>query len=59
MLAEVRFSADGLQLAGTIHFPPDRQTDERRPALIVLPGFGGGQSGGGTRVVAAVSRVRP
>ncbi len=52
MQLPVAFQSDGLTLAGVLHLPPDRPADERRPAIIILPGFGGGKDGGGTRVAA-------
>jgi len=40
-LAEVRFRSSGLTLAGVLHLPDDLRPGERRPAIIVLQGFGG------------------
>jgi dipeptidyl aminopeptidase/acylaminoacyl peptidase len=37
----VQFDSDGLKLSGVIHFPPDLGPGERRPAFLVLHGFGG------------------
>ncbi len=39
----VQFTADGLRIAGTLHLPPDLRPGERRPAIVLLAGFGGTQ----------------
>src|SRR5579885_3727139 len=44
----VRFESDGRKLAGVIHFPPDLKPGERRPAFLVLHGFGGNKETGGS-----------
>ncbi len=44
----VRFESDGRKLAGVIHFPPDLKPGERRPAFLVLHGFGGNKEGSGS-----------
>jgi uncharacterized protein len=44
----VRIESDGLKLAGVIHFPPDRPAHERRPAFLVLHGFGGNKDTAGS-----------
>jgi len=36
----VTFDSDGLKLAGVVHLPDDLKPQERRPALLVLHGFG-------------------
>ncbi len=41
-------SADGLRLSGTIHVPDDLQPGERRPAFVVLHGFGSNSSAANT-----------
>ena len=41
-------SADGLRLSGTIHTPDDMRDGEKRPAFIVLHGFGSNSSAGNT-----------
>lgn len=41
MEEKVSFQSDGLKIAGLIDTPPDYRADERRPAFIVLHGFGG------------------
>jgi uncharacterized protein len=48
MEERVRFESDGRQLAGVVHTPPDLQPGERRPAFLVLHGFGGNKEGAGS-----------
>jgi pimeloyl-ACP methyl ester carboxylesterase len=52
MQEKVTFQSDGLKLAGIIDTPPDFKHEERRPAFIVLHGFGGNKDGQGQIVVA-------
>ncbi len=52
MATPVSFRVDGLTLAGVVHVPPDLRAGERRPAIIVLPGFGGGKDNVVSRVPA-------
>jgi alpha-beta hydrolase superfamily lysophospholipase len=40
----VRFQSDGLSLAGIIETPPGLKSGERRPAFLVLHGFGSNKS---------------
>lgn len=40
------FSSDGLQLAGIVHVPDGRKPEERRPAIIMMHGFGANKDGG-------------
>ena len=40
MEQRVHFSSAGLQLAGILHLPADMKSGERRPAFMVLHGFG-------------------
>ena len=40
MEQRVQFSSDGLKLAGVLHLPDDLKKGERRPAFMVLHGFG-------------------
>lgn len=47
MQESVTFLSDGLKLAGVVHLPPDLQPGERRPAIMVLHGFGGSKDGAG------------
>jgi fermentation-respiration switch protein FrsA (DUF1100 family) len=48
MEERVRFESDGLKLAGVVHTPPDLRPGERRPAFLVLHGFGGNKEGNGS-----------
>ena len=52
MQARVTFASDGLNLSGIVHTPPDLRPGERRPAFLVLHGFGGNKEGRGTIVIA-------
>ncbi|MCC6472730.1 MAG: alpha/beta fold hydrolase [Burkholderiales bacterium] len=45
MSEPIRFASDGLQLAGLLHRPADQKPHERRPAFIVMHGFGGSNQG--------------
>ena len=40
MEENVTFQSDGLTLTGVVHIPDDIQPGERRPAVMVLHGFG-------------------
>ncbi len=51
-MEKVFFQSDGLKIAGLIDIPPDYKAGERRPAFIVLHGFGGNKDGQGQAVVA-------
>src|SRR5262249_58675876 len=42
----------GLKLSGIVHTPDGLRSGERRPAFIVLHGFGGNKDGHGQSVVA-------
>jgi hypothetical protein len=42
----VTFESDGLGLAGVVHLPDDRAPEERRPAIIMMHGFGANKDGG-------------
>jgi len=48
----VSFASDGLKLSGVLHLPKGRKARERRPAFLVLHGFGSNKDGGGTIAVA-------
>jgi dipeptidyl aminopeptidase/acylaminoacyl peptidase len=48
MTERVTFSSDSLSLAGVVHLPPDLSPGERRPAFLVLHGFGGSKDGAGS-----------
>ena len=52
METKISFSSDGLELSGIVHTPDDLRSGERRPAFIVLHGFGGNKDGHGQSVVA-------
>jgi pimeloyl-ACP methyl ester carboxylesterase len=52
MAEKVFFQSDGLKIAGLIDLPRDFKAGERRPAFIVLHGFGGNKDGQGQAVVA-------
>jgi uncharacterized protein len=52
MQEKVTFQSDGLKLAGIVDTPSDFKHGERRPAFIVLHGFGGNKDGQGQIVVA-------
>ena len=46
MQERVTFSSDGLQLAGVLHVPGGTARGERRPAVVMMHGFGANKSGG-------------
>jgi alpha-beta hydrolase superfamily lysophospholipase len=52
MEERVHFTSAGLQLAGILHFPPDAKPGERRPAFMVLHGFGSNKDSGVPRTAA-------
>ncbi len=52
MEQKVNFQSDGLKLAAILRTPDDLREGERRPAFIVLHGFGGNKDGQGQTVVA-------
>lgn len=52
MAEKITFESDGLRIAGLVDLPPDYKRGERRPAFIVLHGFGGNKDGQGQSVVA-------
>jgi pimeloyl-ACP methyl ester carboxylesterase len=52
MESKVAFESDRLKLSGIVHTPDDLRPGERRPAFIVLHGFGGNKDGHGQIVVA-------
>jgi len=49
---KITFESDGLNLAGIVETPANMKSGERRPAFIVLHGFGGNKDGQGQTVVA-------
>jgi pimeloyl-ACP methyl ester carboxylesterase len=46
VLETVTFASDGLNLSGVVHVPDDHRPGERRPAIIMMHGFGANKSGG-------------
>ncbi len=46
MLETVTFASDGLNLSGVVHVPDDCRPGERRPAIIMMHGFGANKNGG-------------
>jgi uncharacterized protein len=42
----VTFLSEGLRLSGAVHVPDDRRAGERRPAIIMMHGFGANKNGG-------------
>ncbi len=54
MEERVTFVSDGLKLAGVLHVPDGGRARARRPAFLVLHGFGSNKEGGG---VLAVTRL--
>ena len=51
MEEKVSFQSDGLKIAGLVDIPEDYKAGERRPAFIMLHGFGGNKDGQGQKVV--------
>jgi fermentation-respiration switch protein FrsA (DUF1100 family) len=41
----VTVPSDGLSLSGVVHVPPDLKAHEKRPAVLILHGFGGHRDG--------------
>jgi fermentation-respiration switch protein FrsA (DUF1100 family) len=52
MQSNVTFPSHGLDLSGIVHVPEGLRSDERRPAFLVLHGFGGNKDGRGQTVIA-------
>src|SRR5262245_34847541 len=52
MQERVSFVSDGLTLAGILHLPEGRPAGERRPAFLVLHGFGSNKDSGVSATVA-------
>lgn len=46
MQSDVTFPSDGLKIAATIHVPDRLKAGERRPAIVMMHGFGANRSGG-------------
>ena len=47
MEEHVRFDSDGLSLTGILNIPDGLAADDRRPAILVLHGFGSNKNSGG------------
>ena len=54
MEQQVSFTSDGLKLTGVLHLPDGMKPGEKRPAIMVLHGFGGNENGGIPVVAAAL-----
>jgi len=52
MEERVHFTSAGLRLFGILHFPSDLKPGERRPAFMVLHGFGSNKDSGVSRTAA-------
>ena len=52
MTSKITFQSDGLSLSGIVHVPEGAAAGERRPAFLVLHGFGGNKDGRGQSVIA-------
>src|SRR5436309_2950683 len=50
----VQFDSAGLRLAGVLQFPEDLKKGERRPAFMVLHGFGSNKDSGTMKTVASL-----
>ncbi len=46
MIEPVTFASDGLTLSGAVHIPDDHRPGERRPAIVMMHGFGANKNGG-------------
>ncbi len=46
MLETITFPSNGLRLSGAVHVPDDYRAGERRPAIIMMHGFGANKNGG-------------
>ena len=46
MPESITFPSDGLALSGVVHLPEDCRPGERRPAIIMMHGFGANKNGG-------------
>ena len=52
MQEQITFPSDGLNLSGIVHVPAGLVSGERRPAFLILHGFGGNKNGHGQIVMA-------
>jgi hypothetical protein len=46
IVESITFLSDGLSLSGAVHVPDDCRPGERRPAIIMMHGFGANKTGG-------------
>ena len=46
MSQPITFPSDGLKLSGAVHIPDGVRSSERRPAIIMMHGFGANKNGG-------------
>ena len=46
MQQRMTFDSDGLKLSGVVHVPDGHKAGERRPAIVMMHGFGANKSGG-------------
>ena len=49
---DVTFPSDGLKISGHLHLPDELTPGQRRPAMLVLHGFGSNKNGGISKVAA-------
>jgi len=49
----VSFPSDGLKLSGVVHLPRESGPGGKRPAFLVLHGFGGSKEGRGSKTIAS------
>lgn len=54
MEEKVSFESAGLKLSGVIHFPKDCAAGQRRPAIIVMHGFGANKQAGNVATPASM-----
>jgi fermentation-respiration switch protein FrsA (DUF1100 family) len=54
MHERVSFESDGLRLAGALHLPAGGSSSRRRPAFLVLHGFGSNKDSGGSVATATM-----
>src|SRR5262249_37779545 len=50
----ITFKSEGLTLAGCVRVPDGAEPDEKRPALIVLHGFGSNMNAGNVKLPCAM-----
>ena len=49
MQTPVAFDSDGLRLSGVVHIPEGLKPSKKRPAMLVLHGFGTSKTGGSSQ----------